>query len=98
MSFRGGVLFNLAFVQRGAILGGDGIDLAELGSLQAPMKNRADLSYVMAIQGVYRFNEKIAVLFEPNYRLGSGNLFDSGFGIAQKFSSFNTNLGLRYRF
>ena len=98
MSLRGGVLFNLAFVQRGAILGGDGIDLAELGSLQAPMKNRADLSYVMAIQGVYRFNEKIAVLFEPNYRLGSGNLFDSGFGIAQKFSSFNTNVGLRYRF
>lgn len=98
MSLRGGVLFNLAFVQRGAILGGDGIDLAELGSLQAPMKNRADLSYTMAIQGVYRFNEKIALLFEPNYRLGSGNLFDSGFGIAQKFSSFNTNIGLRYRF
>lgn len=94
----GGPVFNLAFKQKGQILGPVNNQIIDLNSPANPFRTYAGVNLMLNLSASYALNKNFDLLFEPGIRYGISSLTSKEFGVVQKYSSVNLFTGVRYRF
>lgn len=94
----GGPVFNLAFKQKGQIIGPVNNEIIDLNSSANPFRTYAGVNLMLNLSASYELNKRFDLLFEPGLRYGMSSLTSKGFGVTQKYSSVNLFTGIRYRF
>ncbi|MHB1279331.1 MAG: outer membrane beta-barrel protein [Bacteroidia bacterium] len=94
----GGPVFNLAFKQKGQILGPVNNEIIDLNSAANPFRTYAGVNLMLNLSTSYQLSKQFDILFEPGLRYGMSSLTSKGFGVTQKYSSVNLFTGIRYRF
>lgn len=93
-----GPMFNLAFKQKGRILGPVNNEIIDLNSSSNPFRSYAGVNLMVNVSASYQLSKQFDFLFEPGLRYGMSSLTNKGFGMTQKYSSINLFTGIRYRF
>ncbi len=94
----GGPMFNLAFKQKGQILGPVNNEIIDLNSSANPYRTYAGVNLMLNLSASYQLSKQFDLLFEPGLRYGMSSLTSKGFAVTQKYSSVNLFTGIRYRF
>lgn len=94
----GGPMVNLAFKQKGQILGPVNNEIIDLNSSANPYRTYAGVNLMLNLSASYQLSKQFDLLFEPGLRYGMSSLTSKGFGVTQKYSSVNLFTGIRYRF
>lgn len=94
----GGPMFNLAFKQKGQILGPVNNEIIDLNSSANPFRTYAGVNLMLNLSASYQLSKQFDLLFEPGLRYGISSTTNKNFGVTQKYSSVNLFTGIRYRF
>lgn len=97
-SASGGPLFNVAFLQKGKILGPVNSEVIDLNGANNPFRTYAGVNLMLNLGVSYHINRNFDLLFEPGARLGMGSLTSKGMDMTQRYSTINLFTGVRYKF
>ncbi|MGB4961064.1 MAG: hypothetical protein WBO36_16390 [Saprospiraceae bacterium] len=100
LSAMGGVFVNLAFIQRGMIMGMDNISPYDLQESQRTpqFKTQLGVSGYGALSMAYHVAPKWDILLEPNIRVQTESMTTAPYPVRQQLHNMGWSAGLRYQF